>query len=304
LSAGEFQLSAGAFSWAVGHAYRRKIRNPLRLRQWRQRQRPFVHRTNNLMFRLYPGEFIDRHIYVEGIYEQRFLDFVRPYYRQHPGRVALDVGANIGNHALYLSDCFSQIHCFDPNPVAVERLEENMRLSRVENLFVHPVGLSNDSGELPFVINDDGNLGVSHFASDSETGPPLPIVVGDEFVHRLGLNETVDFIKVDVENHEPEVFEGLRETIKKHRPMVAFEYHGHLVPEDHFARIASVLGGYILAETVYSAPNDPTLKRLARQLRDRDRPTLAVFSQPERRTYENILAFPDMATLERFSRTQ
>jgi FkbM family methyltransferase len=287
-------------AWAVGHAYRRKVQQPRRLRQWKTKQRPFEHRAaGDLTFRLYPGEFIDRHIFVEGIYEQRFLDFVRSYYELHPGTVALDVGSNIGNHALYLSKCFRQIHCFDPNPVALQRLRENARLSGSTNLVIHPVALSNAAGELPFVVVSDGNLGASHFTDDPDKATmTVPRVVGDDYI--AGQLQALDFIKVDVENHEPEVFEGLQQTIAKYRPTIAFEYHGEELPLEHFVRIAAVLPGYIFAEATHARAEESTWSKLVRQLAHRDRPTLERFAMPEQRLYENILAFPDEGTFERF----
>jgi FkbM family methyltransferase len=283
--------SKSGLSWAVAHAYRQKIQRPWRAKAWGRHDAPFEHRTGNLTFRLYPGEYVDRHIFIEGIYERRFLDLVRSYFLKHPGSAMLDIGANIGNHALYLSDCFEAIHCFDPNPTVIRMLEDNIRLSRLSNIAVHRVGLSNKAGEMPFLENRDGNLGNSGFVEIAGKDTiMLPIEVGDDYVSRLNLSK-IDFIKIDVENHEPEVFEGLKQTIATHRPIVAFEYHGQEV--DHFARIAATLPGYVFAEARHAPDHASSLTKLRWHLKHRGRPELAEIQQPEARTYENILALPD-----------
>jgi FkbM family methyltransferase len=277
--------------WAASHAYRQKIVKPRRARAWERLTEPVDHSVRNLTFRLYPGEYVDRHIFVEGIYERRFLDLVRSHFLKHPGSAMLDIGANIGNHALYLSDCFREVHCFEPNPTVIRMLEDNIRLSRLDNITVHPVGLGNKSGEMPFLENHDGNLGNSGFIQTAnEDTVMLPIEVGDDYVSRLNLPK-IDFIKVDVEDHEPEVFEGLRKTISAHRPMIAFEYHGQRV--GHFDRIAACLPGYVFVEPVYSPQHASKLVKLRWHLKNQGRPTLKeITGEPEKRTYENIIALP------------
>jgi FkbM family methyltransferase len=288
--------------WAASHAYRQKIQRPRRAMAWDRKDAPFEHRTGNLTFRLHPGEYVDRFIFIDGIYERRFLDLLRSYYGRHPGSAMLDVGANIGNHALYLSDCFEAIHCFDPNPTVIRMLEDNIRLSRLSNIAVHRVGLSNVSGEMPFFENRDGNLGNSGFVETADKDTiMLPIEVGDDYVARLNLSK-IDFIKIDVENHEPEVFEGLKQTIAKNRPVIAFEYHGQEVDESHFQRIAATLPGYVFAEARHAPDHASGLTKLRWHLKHQGRPELAEIQQPEARTYENILALPDRQMLDHAAR--
>jgi len=253
------------------------------------------------MFRLHPGEYIDSCIFIDGIYERRFLDLTRRIFHAPMGNVALDVGSNIGNHALYLADCFRQVHCFDPNPIAIERLEKNVELSRLNNITAHAVGLSDRADHLAFVVNREGDLGSSHFSAAGESDSiVLPVTKGDDFVSEHNISG-VDFIKIDVENHELEVFTGLKETIIRDRPIVAFEYHGGLVPEGNFEKIRSVLAGYIFVEAKYIDENASLWEKLKWHFAQQGQPSLTRFTRAEPRSYENILAFPDGAALQRLS---
>jgi FkbM family methyltransferase len=283
----------------VGHAIERKLLQPRRRKSWNARSNPFVHTTlRGLRFKLHPRQFIDTFIFVEGIYERRFLDIMRIYFRKSPGKVSLDIGSNIGNHAIYLHDCFQSIHCFDPNPVVVQRLRDNISLNPIGNIHVHAVGLSDRTDALEFEI-DRFDLGSSHFVEKAAEGTiSLPVVIGDEYVENLKLSK-IDFIKIDVEGHEPHVFAGLARTIARHRPIVAFEHHGAKVDIRQFDVIAATMPDYIFTEFKYISHDASGLAKLLWHLTTKG-PRLQKFERPDARSYENIIAFPDSATLDRF----
>lgn len=184
-----------------------------------------------------------------------------------------------------------------------DRPKTNVALNGFTNVTVPEVGLSNEDANLAFAVNEDGNLGCTHVA---EEGDPealvLPVRIGDRYRAKIDLGK-VDFFKVDVESHEPEAFEGLRETIAKHRPIIGFEHHGQDSPPGHFERIAPAMPGYLFAEPTY-APAGSMFGKLKWHLFDADGLRLARFTTPEPRTHENIFAFPDEATLVVFAETK
>lgn len=298
------QIIEGART-AAGRAIDRFAVQPRRDRAWAAKTAPFVHRTDlGLQFELDPRQFVDRYIYKHGAYERRFLDFIAP--RFPAGAVALDVGANIGNHALFLAKRFAQIHAFEPNPTVLARLRRNIALNGLANVTVHPVGLGKEQAVLPFRENNDGNLGASGFLKPGEEVGALSrqleleIAQADAYVAALGLDR-LDFVKMDVEGWEPSLFEGLAGTIARFRPVVAFEFHGQAAAPDDFARIVSSLPGYIVAEACYAPPTASLGGKLAWSLAHGGRPRLERVTAPEERTYENLLAFPDEASFARFA---
>lgn len=177
-------VSISAPFWVLSFAFERKFLEPRRLRSWSTKTEPFVHTgKRGLLFELHPREFIDREIYVEGIFEKRLLDFLRAYFTRHPGRVALDVGCNIGNHCCYLADTFQEIHAFDPNPVATARFRKNIDLNGICNVRLNMVGLSDARSTLHLKVNSNGNLGNSMLLPEFEDGSvPVPVITGDEYV--------------------------------------------------------------------------------------------------------------------------
>jgi FkbM family methyltransferase len=144
-------------------------------------------------------------------------------FSQRPGAVMVDVGADIGNHAIYLSRYFSKIVCFEPSPDIVARLSSNIRLNGLTNIDVKAVGLSNRDALLHYKLNRSGNLGASGFQSEANAETvDLPVKRGDDCLQL----DRLDFLKVDVEAHELQVFQGLQYTILKHWPIISFEFHG------------------------------------------------------------------------------
>lgn len=284
--------------WLLRQALRNKVMQPIRRQLFSYKSSPFAFSTRDgYVFVLHPGEYIDRIVFVDGMYERRFVDLVKKYWRGHRGGgVALDVGAHIGTLAIYLSDCFSQIICFDPNPLAVQRLRENIELNHLRNIEVHAVGLSDRYAQLPFRIQPH-NLGASRFQSESGEGTiALPVVIGDDYLEGLHYLQ-VDFIKVDVEFHEPEVFCGLRRTIARCRPVIAFEWHGNAVGQERFDTLAEALPGYIFVEALHAPTSARLIDKAKWKIRQQGVPVLRLFERPERRLYENILALPDQKVL-------
>lgn len=260
----------------VAYAWRQKVTVPQRWRRWKSLREPFVHTgENGLRFKLYPPELIDGYIYADGVYERRLLQFLS---RRFSGRTMLDVGANIGNHALYLAQNFQTIHCFEPNPITVARLRDNVALNGLEGkIEIHPVGMGDRQASLPYRSNTTGNLGGGSFVGEwFPVSDVLPVVRGDDYIESNRIRD-VDFIKVDVEGSEPCVLGGLKKTIERDRPVIIFEYDGR---HFSFEEIRKHLSCYYFVEPVkknriFSIDRDPSS-----------------IGEPEPRYYEAILALP------------
>lgn len=298
---------AGA-KFASARAYDKYFTQPIRARRWAKKSAAFVHRTHlGHIFELDPSEFVDQHIFHHGIYERRFLELIAKGFPK--GSVALDIGANIGNHSIYLASNFASIHAFEPNPNVLSRLRKNIELNQLSNIVVHPIGLGNASATLPFRENNDGNLGASGFLKPGEvlaarsSQLELRIENADDYVSALGLDR-IDFIKVDVEGWEPQLFEGMAGTIAKHRPTIAFEHHGGEVAEGDYNRIIATLPGYVIFDAEYAPAHGSFVRKLTWNIEHKGQPALRPVGLPDARTYENLLAIPNECSMSvlRFGR--
>ena len=160
-----------------------------------------------------------------GRYERDELDLLMaalaPHLVDGGGGVCLDIGANIGNHALFFADRFREVLAFEPNPRTFGLLQFNAALRR--NIACFNLGLSDADGPARMTVPTD-NIGMATLhASGGLSGAAV-----DCELRRLdGLDvlaqRRVAMVKIDVEGHEPAVLRGASALLARDRPVVVFE---------------------------------------------------------------------------------
>lgn len=174
-----------------------------------------------------PNDFIGKKIIHYGIYDKPTLDLIEKVLRLQQPRTILDVGANIGNHALALSPLCKRLLAFEPGQRAWSMLEENVRVNSPNNIQPFNFGLSDEAAHQTLYVNAEGNLGGSSLQPDHKSGEfieeSVELRVGDTVIDALAVDD-IDFMKVDVEGHEEHVFKGLAGTLAKCRPLVLVEW--------------------------------------------------------------------------------
>lgn len=176
-------------------------------------------------------DHIGLRINFEGRYEGRYLAMIERLLADLDlalgDRVALDIGANVGNHSLFFAEMFRRVYAFEPNPHVFELLKINGSFAcRKGNVECRNLGLSNVDARLSLRV-DRSNFGGGSVVADPAVARADD--VGIE-VRRLDSleelkDEDIAFVKIDVEGHELQVLEGARETLARKRPIVSFEQH-------------------------------------------------------------------------------
>ncbi len=168
---------------------------------------------------VFVGDHVSSKIIIDGIYEHRELAFLaKELFPLFPhDSTALDIGANIGNHACFFADHFKRVVAFEPNPMVATLLRLNSSGRRIE---VVEKGLSDTNGTLNFSLNRK-NLGGS-MVTDGNTRMEIEVERLDSLVETMNLQD-VSFVKIDVEGHEDEVLAGSFELLSKQRPIIAME---------------------------------------------------------------------------------
>lgn len=250
-----------------------------------------------LTFHIRSNDLIGRAIVLDGLFERQFVEFIAG--ELPAGAMVVDIGANIGNHALYFGKRAAVVHCYEPNPVALKELRYNIALNNAQNLVVHEVGLGSADGDFPFLVNQDGNIGNSGFEQSTYLGAgaarskklTLAMRQADRELARLDLPR-LDYIKIDVEGMETDVIESLIDTVARFRPMISFEYHAHLVPMSLFDRIVTALPGYVIVSAEMLRPGEGGLRALPQHWTYAGCLQVRRLDRPEPRSYENLLAIP------------
>ena len=169
-------------------------------------------------------DYIALRINIDGIYELEELDtffsWIAKYGEEVFNGVALDIGANIGNHSLYFSDYFKKVYSFEPVRRTFKVLCLNSELA--ENITCFNVGLSDTEKTTLIKINPTNMGGAEIGNKKSVYNEIINLKSLDSLVN---LSENIKMIKIDVEGHEYEVLIGAEKVIKKNYPIILFEQH-------------------------------------------------------------------------------
>lgn len=148
--------------------------------------------------------------------------------------VILDIGANIGVMSVYLSKNFpdSQIYSFEPIPANIKAFKRITEHYKIQNVKLVETAVGNVNGNIEMlmpVVKSVRFQGLSHVIQENEAlneeGDKFttPLTTIDSFYKTEKLQQPIIAIKIDVENYEFFVFEGAKEILEKHQPIIYCE---------------------------------------------------------------------------------
>jgi FkbM family methyltransferase len=177
-------------------------------------------------------EGIDLAIYLFGCFE---YETVRAYRRLlKPGDTVLDIGANVGAHALPLARCVSpagRVIAFEPTAYAYNKLQRNILLNpRLASMIQAEQIMLVDSDDTRVEPRLYSSWQIHDAAADTHPkhGGRLMDTTGaqnmtlDRYIteHKPG---AVSLIKMDVDGHECQVLRGARELLQRDKPILLME---------------------------------------------------------------------------------
>jgi FkbM family methyltransferase len=174
------------------------------------------------------GDKIAKH----GLYEPENLALLLDLLSKMDKPTVLDIGANIGNHALAFATQAAAVHAFEPVPNILALLRQNVQANGLNQVRIHPIALSDTAGTATIYMNQSGNMGASSF--DQRESQAIPVEVSTQTGDNLIASEKVGkvaLIKIDVEAHEVFVLRGLRDTLARDRPWLTMEWNDPLTIE-------------------------------------------------------------------------
>lgn len=158
-----------------------------------------------------------------------------------PDRVAIDAGAYIGLHSIYMSHYFGQVYSFEPQEQMYQILCANVLLNGRRNvrtfnaaLYDRPgymrlaspnkqeVAVPIDRGEVDYNLIENAAALVFEMAGEDAAGAVRAVTIDSLGLDRVGL------IKVDTQGADLHVLESAKQTIARCRPTIVFEFEKHL----------------------------------------------------------------------------
>ncbi|MCK7546201.1 FkbM family methyltransferase [Marinobacter bryozoorum] len=164
--------------------------------------------------------------------------------------LVLDVGANIGNHTLYLAAVAGlRVVAFEPNPELCVPLRQAISLNDLDGrVTLHEVGVGASEGNAHFAERKPENIGGQSLTLDDSDAAPISVISLDA----LDLEDKVRAIKVDVEGMELSVLKGAGNLISRDKPYLFIEAQ----TESDFDALHEVVVdlGYIYWDTFNATP--------------------------------------------------
>jgi FkbM family methyltransferase len=159
--------------------------------------------------------------------------------RLHPGDIAIDCGANVGEVSAALARTGAEVHAFEPNPHAFSVLEQ--RLGRKPNVSLYPQAVLDRAERSRLYLHVDAlgdpvgaSIGSSLLAFKGNIDPERFVEVETidlaQFV--FGFDRRVRLIKIDVEGVECPLVHHLLDTgAIEQVDTVLVEVHDRHIPE-------------------------------------------------------------------------
>ncbi|WP_375558727.1 FkbM family methyltransferase [Bernardetia sp. OM2101] len=179
--------------------------------------------NENILLHIDTSSYVEWCVFSMAEYETELARLIQSQVKV--GNVCLDIGANVGIQSLRMAQETKQtgkVIAFEPVSYLRERLEKNIALNKASQIEVLPYALSDFSGTSTMNINpEDSNQGTASLSDNGNT--EIQVRKGDDLLKEMKI-ERLDFIKIDVEGFEYQVLIGLKESIKRFRPSIVFEY--------------------------------------------------------------------------------
>ena len=180
------------------------------------------------LFWLEKGLYIDDCIIHEGMFEYASTQIAHRLVKS--GDIVVDVGANIGYYSVIFSRLVGpkgHVFSFEPTQYFGRVLKQNLDANSIKNVNVIPLGLSDAPAEMKIQI--DGCSATLHVPGGGEllSQESISLTTLDGFVKKHQIPR-IDFIKIDVDGHEPAVLNGGWQTIDRDKPLILMEIsHAH-----------------------------------------------------------------------------
>ena len=155
------------------------------------------------------------------------LEKLKPLYKGY----FTDIGINIGQTLLKAYGVYGTVNYvgFEPNPTCVYYVQELVKLNKIKNCNIIPVGINDRTGvlQLHFYIDNDSDPSASiveNFRPGEVKSHSLFIPVFDhQYLQTFLPQQQNSLLKIDVEGAEPEVLQGLSGWIQSYQPVILVE---------------------------------------------------------------------------------
>lgn len=197
---------------------------------------------NNINFEVDLTEGIDLSLYLFKNFQSHVYENI--YVSLKADDIVFDIGANVGIMSLNFASKVpnGKVYAFEPTHYALNKFKKNLSLNPdlANRIIVTNSFVSAQSDANPNIVAFSSWSLTNRTENDHEfhLGTPMsaegvPSISLDDFVTKNNINK-IDFIKIDTDGHEYEVFNGGKNTIAALRPKIIFELGLYVMKEKNF----------------------------------------------------------------------
>ena len=166
---------------------------------------------------------VDNYIYLNSIHEPEILNVIRE--NVQAGDVVVDVGANIGQHSLFMSQFVGEtgsVYSFEPLQSNTDSIKKSLKLNNSQNVTVETMAVGEEDTEVKMFVPETSNDRSSRelIGMTTENFEKVKMTKLDTYFADTKIN----FVKIDTEGFESEVISGASDIIAKHKPKILLEY--------------------------------------------------------------------------------
>lgn len=166
------------------------------------------------------------------------------YYRNNTDGIYIDIGAWIGPTVLYAAGNYKKVVAIEPDPVAYERLVDNIKANKFPNIILYKKAISDKEGEVKFGGN--GSLGNSEssllvaeedyltyegrhtqfWEDDHEDIIDAETTTIENCLKEVGVEGSmISLIKMDIEGGEKIVIPAIKDFLRINKPIFYISLH-------------------------------------------------------------------------------
>jgi len=179
---------------------------------------------SRLAFYVTHRDTIGRHIAKYGTHEPLLTRWIDEFLDAAPPGIVVDVGANLGWHALHAARHahVETVLAFEPDPFNAWLIERNVFENGIDNVIVDARAVGAAPGLARLHRYKSTNYGRHSLATDHGFGSREVLLTDlDGALAAAGFGDrAISLIKIDVEGYEPAVIAGAKETLKRTAALV------------------------------------------------------------------------------------
>ncbi len=194
-----------------------------------------------------------------GDWEQYTFDIIDRY--SDNDKIYLDIGSWIGPTVLYAADKYKKIYCYEPDPVAIDRLNKNLSVNNFKNITLIKEALSNETGKSKFggnkklgnsmstlLVNDSNfieNGGEVEYLDKTDRATDIievNTITFDESCKKYNIDvNNIGLVKIDIEGGEYFVIPAMEDFLRKCKPVLYISLHWVFLKKEQIISILNIL---------------------------------------------------------------